>query len=94
MCGFLVVIIHLMKHKYDVNIIFRVFHRMVMEKRAKDGRECFNQSLLALKKKKELFINLLILILHNEIRVVEWKNRHLLKVTRHMIFQMNVSKAY
>ena len=45
-------------------------------------------------KKNELFINLLILILHNEIRVVEWKNRHLLKVIRHMIFQMNVSKAY
>ena len=45
-------------------------------------------------KKKELFINPLVPIHHNKMGVVERKNRHLLEVTRALIFQMNVPKTY
>ena len=91
-----------MKHKSDVNTIFPAFHKMVKTQfdakiqtvRSNNGREYFNQYLSSYFEKKGIVHQSSCTDTQQQNGVVERKNRHLLKVTRALIFQMNVPKTY
>ena len=59
-----------------------------------NGREYFNQCLSSYFEKEGIVHQSSCMDTPQQNWVAEWKNRHLLEVTRALIFQMNIPKAY
>ena len=94
--------VFLMKHEFDVSTIFLVFHKMVKTQfdakiqtvRFNNGREYFNQFLSSYFEKEGIIHQSFCTDTPQQNGVAGRKNRHLLEVTRALIFPMNVPKTY
>ena len=89
-----------MKHKFNVTIIFSILHKMIKtqfdtkSQIVNNGIKCFNQCLPPYFEKKYIIHQSYCIDTLQQNGVAKQENRYLLKVTRALIFQIDVSKTY
>ena len=91
-----------MKQKSEVSTIFPIFHDMLKNQfdakvsgiRSNNGKEYFNQYLTPYLQKEGIIHYSSYNDTPQQNGIAERKNRHLLEITRALIFQMNVPKSF